>query len=136
MKKFFTALLHGVDEGGSIGVSFPDFPGCVASGETVDQALRNGRESLEFHLEGMLEEKLSIQEETNRVEVSSWIKECKESVYPSLLEVEIPETQKERVNITLPRYVLNKIDSYTNSHNMKRSSFLTQAAMDYIAHHA
>ncbi len=35
------------------GVSFPDFPGCVSMGGTVDDAVRPGSEALAFHVEGM-----------------------------------------------------------------------------------
>ena len=34
----------------------PDVPGCVAVGETVEAAVTNMREALEFHFEGMLED--------------------------------------------------------------------------------
>ncbi|QSH41221.1 type II toxin-antitoxin system HicB family antitoxin [Lentisphaerota bacterium ZTH] len=135
MKKVYTALLHGVDEEGDVGVTFPDFPGCISQGENVDEALRKGREALEFHLEGMLEEKLPIPEVSSRTEVVKAVKECEESVYPSLIEVEMPETQKERINVTISRYKLNKIDTYAKSHHLKRSAFLEQAAMDYISTH-
>ena len=40
----FTALIDG--EAGAYGVSFPDLPGCVAMGETVDDALFNAAEAL------------------------------------------------------------------------------------------
>ena len=40
----FTALIDG--EAGADGVSFPDLPGCVAMGETVDDALFNAAEAL------------------------------------------------------------------------------------------
>ena len=135
MNKFFTALLHGVDENGVIGISFPDFPGCVSAGDTIDETLKKGREALEFHLEGMMEDGLPIPEHSDKKQVARWLKECAESVYPSLLEVVIPEAVTERVNITLPRYVLNRIDDYTRSHHQKRSAFLSQVAMEYISTH-
>ena len=47
------ALVHGVP--GAYGVSFPDFPGCIAGGETVDEALRRARDGLTFHVESMIE---------------------------------------------------------------------------------
>jgi predicted RNase H-like HicB family nuclease len=47
------ALVHGVP--GAYGISFPDFPGCIAGGETVDEALRRGRDGLELHVECMIE---------------------------------------------------------------------------------
>ena len=40
----------------SYGVEFPDFPGCVSGGETLDEALANPREALVLHVEGMLED--------------------------------------------------------------------------------
>jgi predicted RNase H-like HicB family nuclease len=46
------ALLHGVP--GAYGVSFPEFPGCIAGGDTVDEALRRGRDALDFHVESMI----------------------------------------------------------------------------------
>lgn len=46
------ALVHG--KPGACGISFPDFPGCIAGGETIDDALRRGRDALDFHVESMV----------------------------------------------------------------------------------
>ena len=40
----------------------PDLPGCVATGGTRDEAARNMREAIQFHLEGMREDGLPIPE--------------------------------------------------------------------------
>jgi len=49
----YIALVH--KEGDSdFGVSFPDFPGCVTAGATLDEAARMAREALELHIEGLL----------------------------------------------------------------------------------
>ncbi len=45
------------DEGSSYGIWFPDFPGCVSVGDTVDAAVKGGREALQLHIEGMVEDK-------------------------------------------------------------------------------
>ena len=37
----------------SWGAHVPDLPGCVAVGETREEALRLIREAIEFHIEGM-----------------------------------------------------------------------------------
>ena len=50
----YVAFIHR-DEAG-FGVSFPDFPGCVSIGDTVDDAVRHGSEALAFHLEGLLDD--------------------------------------------------------------------------------
>lgn len=46
-----------VEEGStSWGAYVPDLPGCVAAGETREEALQLIREAIEFHLEGLKEE--------------------------------------------------------------------------------
>ncbi len=40
----------------------PDLPGCVSTGGTRDEVEAGMREAIEFHLEGMREEGLSIPE--------------------------------------------------------------------------
>ena len=45
----YVALIH-KDAGTSYGVSFPDLPGCVSVGDTLDEAVRNAAEALAGHL--------------------------------------------------------------------------------------
>jgi predicted RNase H-like HicB family nuclease len=51
--RYYIGLLH-KDPGTDYGVSFPDFPGCVTAGETLDGAHALAAEALSFHIEGML----------------------------------------------------------------------------------
>ena len=46
----------------------PDLPGCVATGRTVDAVIRNMREAIGLHLEGMREDGLPIPEPNSSVE--------------------------------------------------------------------
>lgn len=46
----------------SFGAYVPDLPGCVAVGETREDALRLIREAIEFHLENMREEGVPVPE--------------------------------------------------------------------------
>jgi predicted RNase H-like HicB family nuclease len=46
----------GVDADSDFGVDFPDFPGCVTAGTTLDEPLRMAQEALEFHIGGMVED--------------------------------------------------------------------------------
>lgn len=48
----YIALVH-KDEGTSYGVSFPDVPGCIAAGDTFEEAVANAAEVLAFHFAGM-----------------------------------------------------------------------------------
>ncbi|MDP1589821.1 MAG: type II toxin-antitoxin system HicB family antitoxin [Prosthecobacter sp.] len=38
--------------GGNYSAYFPDVPGCVTTGETVEETVRNAQEALAGHLEG------------------------------------------------------------------------------------
>ncbi len=42
------------------GASVPDLPGCVATGKTIDVALRRIQGAIEFHLRGMKEDGLRL----------------------------------------------------------------------------
>lgn len=44
----------------SWGAHVPDLPGCIAIGETRDEALRLIREAIEFHIEGLRQEGLPL----------------------------------------------------------------------------
>ena len=54
----YVSFIHR-DEAG-YGVSFPDFPGCVSVGDTVDDAVRDGSEALAFHVEGLVDDGKAI----------------------------------------------------------------------------
>ena len=41
---------------------FPDLPGCIATGKTLDELKQRMREALELHLRGMREDGLPIPE--------------------------------------------------------------------------
>lgn len=53
----------------SFGAYVPDLPGCVAVGETKEEAFRLIREAIEFHLDGMREEGLAIPEPSSSSEL-------------------------------------------------------------------
>ncbi|MEO8752016.1 MAG: type II toxin-antitoxin system HicB family antitoxin [Casimicrobiaceae bacterium] len=42
--------------GANFSAYVPDLPGCVATGETVDEVEREIREAIELHIEGMRED--------------------------------------------------------------------------------
>lgn len=54
----YVSFIHREYDG--YGVSFPDFPGCVAVGDTREEAVRQGRKALAFHVEGLCKDGASI----------------------------------------------------------------------------
>ncbi len=54
MARKYVALIR-KDPGADYWINVPDIPGCVASGETEEEAQANFREALELHLEALSE---------------------------------------------------------------------------------
>ncbi|MGE4339221.1 MAG: type II toxin-antitoxin system HicB family antitoxin [Pigmentiphaga sp.] len=48
------ALIHR-DEGSEYGISFPDFPGCVSGGASLEEAFQRGSDALAAHVEALME---------------------------------------------------------------------------------
>jgi predicted RNase H-like HicB family nuclease len=48
--------------------SVPDLPGCVSTGDSMEEVRQNIREAIEFHLDGMREDGEPIPEPTTEVE--------------------------------------------------------------------
>ncbi len=54
--------------GGNYSAYAPDLPGCVATGETRDQAARNMHEAIEMHVRGLREDGLPVPESHSTAE--------------------------------------------------------------------
>lgn len=52
-------LVH-KERGSSYGVSFPDFPGCIAAAASYEAAVKQAAEALAFHAEGMQQDGADI----------------------------------------------------------------------------
>ncbi len=53
---------------GNYSAYVPDFPGCVATGTTLEEVEQQIREAIEFHLDGMREDGIPIPMPSSRVE--------------------------------------------------------------------
>lgn len=66
-------IVEDKDEGGFV-VSFPDLPGCVTCGETVESAVANAQDAKRAWLEAALEDRIEIQEPNNLEDYSGQFK--------------------------------------------------------------
>jgi predicted RNase H-like HicB family nuclease len=64
--KYAVVVVEKVEK--NYGAYVPDLPGCVAVGETKEEALQLIKEAIELHLESMREEDVSIPEPSSTVE--------------------------------------------------------------------
>jgi predicted RNase H-like HicB family nuclease len=121
----YIALIH-KDPHSEFGVSFPDFPGCISAGATLDEARTNAEEALAFHVEGMAEDGDAIPEPSSLEQIMA-DPENRDAV-AVLIALREQAARTVRVNITLPEATLAEIDRYAEAHGFTRSGFLAQAA--------
>jgi predicted RNase H-like HicB family nuclease len=121
----YIALIH-KDPSSEFGVSFPDFPGCISAGATLDEARFNAEEALAFHVEGMGEDGEAIPEPSSLDAIMA-DPDNRDGV-AVLIPLREQATRTVRVNITLPEATLAEIDRYAEAHGFTRSGFLAQAA--------
>jgi predicted RNase H-like HicB family nuclease len=117
----YIALLR-KDSDSDIGVEFPDFPGCVTAGRSLEEAPRMAAEALELHIDGMAEDHTEIPSPSTLDAVMAQA-EHRDSV-AMLIEVATRPAKSVRVNVTLPQDLLDAIDRTTKN----RSRFLAEAA--------
>ncbi len=127
----YIAVVH-KDPKSDIGVSFPDFPGCVTAGSSIDEAKDMAHDALSLHLKGMLEDRESIPAPSKLEDI---IADPDYSDAVAILVVTVSETKPRsvRVNITVPEDMLRKIDAVAKKRGMSRSSFLVNAAQNAMA---
>ncbi|WP_394889574.1 type II toxin-antitoxin system HicB family antitoxin [Mesorhizobium sp. AaZ16] len=121
----YIGLIH-KDAESDFGVSFPDFPGVVTAGTSLDDARAMAEEALAFHIEGLVEDGEAIPEPST-LEAVMASAENRDGV-AILVSVKTEAKKAVRVNVTLPEDVLDQIDSYAAAHGYTRSGFLANAA--------
>ena len=126
----YIALIH-KDPDSDYGVSFPDFPGCVTAGSTIDEAKTMAAEALAFHIEGMIEDGEAISVPSD-LEAVMRERENRDAV---AFLVAAPERASRvvRVNITIPEDVLAQIDRFAEDNGYTRSGFIAAAARKAMA---
>lgn len=110
-------------------VTFPDLPGCVTQGSTIDGALAMAREALELHLYGMEEDGEAIPEPTppDRIAVDA-------PAFSSLVEVWMLLVRDEMANravkktLTIPKW----LNDLADEHDVNYSRVLQEALKEPV----
>lgn len=113
------------------GVIFPDFPGCVAAGVTLEKALQNAREGLIFHIEGMIESKVVVPKPSTLDDIAVEIE--KSDAIIALIRIVIPTGELKRINITMDEGLIAEVDHAAKLAGKNRSQFLAEAVREKLA---
>jgi predicted RNase H-like HicB family nuclease len=126
----YIALLR-KDSDSDFGVDFPDFPGCITAGSTLEETRMMAREALEGHIECMREIGQSIPEPSSLDSIMA-APENAEAI-PSPVSVQDPDPTGIEVNLTLAKADLKRIDALARKQRKSRSALLTEAVRRMIA---
>lgn len=118
-RRYYPAQIE--ESGGAYGVWFPDFPGCVSGGKSLDEAVEAAHEALALHVQGMIEDGDELPPASDPVK-------HKGAVIVTLVGVQAPG-RKRRFNVTLDENLVAAIDAFTDN----RSAFLEKAARERLA---
>lgn len=126
----YIALIH-KDADSDFSVSFPDLPGCVTAGTTLDEARVFAAEALALHLDGIAEDGEAIPAPSSLDAIMQ--DACNRDAVAFLVPAPVLAEKTVRVNITLSQSVLDEIDRAADLHGMTRSGFLVRAARKAMA---
>lgn len=116
-------------EGTAYGVVVPDMPGCFSAGDTLDEAITGAEEAAAAWIDAALDAGGSVPEPSTlealraRPEYEGWLFAMID-VDPSLLDDTV-----ERVNVTLPRRVLHRIDAQARAQGLTRSAYIARMSL-------
>ena len=127
--RYYPALLR-KDPGSDFGVEFPDFPGCVAAGRTVTEALKAAPEALALHVEGMRDDGDAVPE-PSALEAIVGSATARDA---AAVLVELPPTKGRavRFNATMDEHLLAAIDASAAAMGTTRSGQLAAAARAFL----
>jgi predicted RNase H-like HicB family nuclease len=133
----YIALLR-KDPDSDFGVDFPDFPGCITAGSTLEETRLMAQEALEAHIELMVELCQMVPEPSPLCDVMADTENAE--AIPFLVEVPDRLTGTVRVDAALSPGQVEALDALAKKLGKSRSAVLTEAVRRMIAaekeHHA
>jgi predicted RNase H-like HicB family nuclease len=125
----YIAFIH-KDPDSAYGVSFPDVPGCISAGDTIDEAVRNAVEALSGHVR-MLEadgDPVPLPRDFDAIMADENLVEDREGVMTTVIPLLRDRGSSMRVNVSFDLGLLEAIDATARARGQTRSAFLASAA--------
>lgn len=122
----YIAYLH-KEKDSDFGVSFPDFPGCITAGRTLEDAWRMAVEALDLHIQGMIEDGMTVPE-PSKLDVLESDADLRNGV-AVIVPARLP-SRRVRVNITATESQIAEIDRLAAEAGMTRSGYIVRQALD------
>jgi len=126
----YIAYLH-KDSKSDFGVSFPDFPGCITAGKSLDEARRKASEALAFHIAGMMEDGEKIPKPSKLDDLAG--DPDRKNAVAFLVTADFKKAKTVRVNVTARSNQIELIDRLARQAGMTRSAYMVQSATSGVA---
>lgn len=116
----------------AFGVVVPDLAGCFSAGDTLDEAMVNAEEAVEAWIETALDAGQDIPKPSNLDALRKAHKAYKSWIW-ALVKVDpsVLDNTVERVNISIPRRVLHRLDEHAKAAGETRSGFIARMAIEH-----
>lgn len=113
----------------AFGVIVPDLAGCFSAGDTLDEAIDNAKEAITLHIDGLFDDNETISAPSPVSRYSS-LAEYAGYIW-AIVEIDpaILDDKAERVNITLPRRVLARLDAKAKEAGETRSGYIARLSI-------
>jgi len=121
----YIAYLH-KEKKSDYGVSFPDFPGCITAGSSLEEARAMAEEALALQIAGMLDDGEELPEPSTLDELQK--DPAMKGAVAFLVEV-MPQERTVRVNITARESQLAEIDRRAAKAKLSRSAYIVNRAL-------
>ena len=114
----------------AFGVVVPDLPGCFSAGDTLDEAMANVEEAVASWIDATLDAGRSIPPPSQLAAIRQNAQFENWAVGVVTVDPALLDDKTERVNITLPRRVLKRLDALAKAAGETRSGFIAQLTLE------
>jgi predicted RNase H-like HicB family nuclease len=118
------------DDHSAFGVVIPDLPGCFSAGDTMDEALAGAEEAAAAWIDATLDSGQPIPPPTNLDEIRRNPEYAGWAIGVITIDPAVLDDTVERVNITLPRRVLERLDAQARAAGKSRSGYIAQLTLE------
>ena len=125
----YPAYVHLGDKTHAHGITLPDFEGCFSAADDYADIPAKVQEAIELHFdEGELElpepSDISALESTNEYTGGIWM----------LIDIDVSKLDNKpmRLNVSLPSYIVKKMDAYASENRLTRSALIVKATEKYL----
>jgi len=118
----------------AFGVVVPDLPGCFSAGDTLDEAMSAAEEAAAAWVDAALDAGQAIPPPTSLEAIRRQPDFAGWTFGVITLDPTLLDDTTERVNITLPRRVLKRLDALARAAGESRSGYIAQLTLEEPRH--